>query len=44
MTRFGTDHGEFFFNMQDDGPGLPTCIVYNRATGEAVGRLKVEPL
>lgn len=49
-TRFYTDHGEFCFNMQDDGEGLPTGIVYathhslDESAWTAVGRLKVEPL
>lgn len=50
VTRFYTDHGEFCFNMQDDGEGMPTGIVYDthgsadEKTWTAVGRITVSPL
>ena len=41
VTRFYTDHGRFFINWQDDTGG-PTGIIYDDATGRAVGKIPIE--
>ena len=41
VTRFYTDGGKFLINWQDD-TGEPSGIVYETATGEAVGRVPIQ--
>lgn len=43
VTRFYTDGGKFMINWQDD-TNEPTGIVYNQATGTAVGKVRIDPL